>query len=269
MELNTTRLKNGPIEALKIADRVCGRYYEVGCPETNFRQEEDGWYSEGPQSGGTVVYTLSDLNQPTGPVYQHTEGNVVDAFEEGDPEAVLKVKWGRHVITGPGRFKIQVSYPEQWVPVKGIGTIYADSFQRRFVPAHIKAETIPHLAANPEQIFEWINKFANHPRDATAAPGVEFFAGEKGVEQVKSEVLNIFLSEDKADVISPEYLTSRFEISFEYAYNLLQQQYFDGKIAKLETPAQYHGHTLYGSATDWDDGDTIENGDELLVKYRP
>lgn len=269
MELNTTGLENGPIGALNIADRVCRRYFKEGCPETTFRQEEDGWYSEGLLSGGTAVYTISDLGQSTEPAYQYTEGGVVDAFEGEDPEAVLKIEWGRHVLTGPGRFRIQVTYPEQWVPVKGIGTVYTDSFQRRFTPEHITTETIPHLAANPEQIFEWINEFANRPRDATAAPGVEFFAGEKGVEHMKSEVLNIFLSEDKADIISPEYLTSRFEISFEYAYNLLQQQYFDGKIAKLETPPRYHGHTLYGSATDWDSGDIIEKDDDLLVKYRP
>lgn len=270
MKLNTARFKSDPRVAIDIAYRVCERYYELGCPETDsFNREQDGWYTEGALSGGKVEYAVKGLGDGADPVYEHTEAGVLDALRDG-AEAGLRIQWGRCNLQGPGFLKVSVNYPERWSSVKAGMSVFASSFGRRFVPAHIISETIPHRPANREQIFGWINEFVDRPREATAAPGVEFFAGAGAIKQIKSEILNILISEDGADVISPEYISGRFDLSIEYSYDILEELYHEKKIKSLEVPKRYSEATvLYGSAAEWSNSDVIEKDDDLLVRYRP
>lgn len=269
MEFDTTRLKHGPQEALDIAYNVCTRYYEMGCPETIFGSEEDSWYSEGPLSRGSANYKITGL-EAAKPNFEYTEKLSRDSFKNG-AEAHLSIVWGRGGSGGPGSFQVSVSYPDDWEPVKEGPTVLTNSFKRRFVPDHVTVASIPHLPANQNKIFEWLNTFVNRPRDATAAPGIEFFAGPEAVEQIKSEILNILISDSGPDIIAPEYLTRRLEISFECATNLLKELYYSDRVVKLEPSDRYHCYELYGSVVDLDKGDTLEDydDDELVVKHRP
>lgn len=267
LNIKTAQFKTDPKVAIDIAYRVCERYYEMGCPETKFDHDKDDWYTEGALSGGQIAYGVNGLDADNEPVYEYVEKHGSDALEDG-AEASLSIIWGRANLMGPGRIKVRVDYPEQWVPVKGIGSIFASSFEREFVPANIKSTTIPHFSANRCQMFEWINEYVDSPRDATAAPGVKFFAGEEGIKQIKSEILNLLISGGEADIVSPTYIGSRFQISFEYAFNLLEELEREGKIVRLDVPERYFEATrLYGSAAEWNDHDAIPKDDDLLVRY--
>lgn len=264
---DTNNLKNGPREALDIAYRVCAKYYEMGCPETTPSPEADGWYSERLLSGGTAGYKITNL-EATNPRFTYTKGEVLNSFNEG-AEAYLKIEWGRAVSTGPMLFHLTVSYPKGWDPLDWGPTVHIDSFERHFVPDHITAVTIPHLSAKQEKIFEWINTYIHRPREATAAPGIEFFAGAKGVKQIESEILNVLISDDGADIISPEWAERRFEISFEYASKLLRELWFKERLVKLKPSDKYYGYELYGSVVELNRGNRVEQyEDDLIVKYR-
>lgn len=267
LNLNTAQFKTDPNIAIDIAYRVCERYYEMGCPEIEYvHTDEDDWYTEGALSGGQIAYAVNGLEGDSEPVFEYVGKDCIEALENG-AEACLWMRWGRAVITGPERIKIRVSYPEEWCPVPE-HTMYTNRFERYFVPAHVSARAVPHLPANRAQIFEWITKFLDRPRDATGEAGVKFFAGDEGVQQIKSEILNTLISKEGADVVSMSYIADMFHISFEYACELLEELKDEGKITQVSIPDElYSPCRMYGSATEWDLFDEVSIDDDVDLGY--
>jgi hypothetical protein len=265
--IRTAEFKKNPQEAINIAYSVCEKYWNEGCPEVNdLNWEEDNWYTEGALSGGEVKYSVTGLSDSNAPKYEYA-GGCDHIFEDG-AEAVLTIRWGRHVLTGPQVIRIRVTYPDKWPPLESDPPLI-NSIERSFIPAHITHEMVPHLPANQDQIFEWLNEFIDRPQEATAEPGVKFFAGENAADRIKSEILNLLLPDGRIDILSPLWVSRKFQLSYAYAYKLLENLNLDGKIVELDVPERFHeARRLYANPIEWDTRDSFHKDDDLNIRYR-
>lgn len=261
-ELRQARFKEDPSVTIDIAYRVTKRYYQEGKPEIDYMNpESDDWFSEGTLSGGKVSYVVYGINDDSPIEYEYTDDEV--ATPEGW-DANCTIKWGRCSFSSPGHIRFSIRYNDQWSHHQ---CLEQSSVDRRFVPACIRSPTRPHVPANRDMIAEWLNEFIDRPRDALGVDDVRFVGGDGAVEQVKDNIANHFVSPKTPDIVSPEYLTGRFEISYRLVFDILDELLAEDKISRVHHHVRYHEAIgLYGAASEWETDERIPKDGDVTVR---
>lgn len=247
-----------PKKAIEVAYAVALEYHKAGRPELKFHYEEDEWHSEGPLSGGSlsyVVYTDTD-----GSVSEYEYRDEMDTPE--DSYAVCTIMWGRHAAPYESYVKISIHCTNKtWSHHQAL---VQTSARRVFIPNPINTPDRPHIPASKEMIFDWLDEFIVRPEDIGGKDDIEFVVGKEAIPQIEAEFSNLFTDPELPTLVSPEYLTGYFNVSWEFVFEVVDKLLSERKINEVDVPPGYHeAIMLLGAASEWDHNDTVSDEDHV------
>jgi len=256
--LHQAKYKSDPRVAIDIAYRVATKYHEAGCPKV-FDSAQDNWYAKGPLSGGEICYSVFKDGDDVEYSYLKDKMNPPQ-----ESYAKLIIRWGRYSFAKTGYITLSSYFSKEWSPT---ACVYRTGITRHFLPAQINAATRPHIPANRDMIFSWLEEFIHRPEDIKGRDDVEFVAGKEGVKQVEAEISNYFADPSSPDVVSSDHLASRFDISYRLVFDVLDKLRDEQKVCKLPIPDRYYEAIgLFGSSKDWRPEDTVPEDGSVDVQ---